>query len=138
MQESKSGEGHAAQSDVPHRRNWVALRENWNETLIGAQASNTLNYETLNYVNRLPPMGRTNSAPIILGTRFGQNYEKMTSNPFEDPIKQALKHIPPRMLPAGTGSEVATAKLTSKPALDLYSTRVRDVHTAPARLSGPL
>jgi len=138
-QDREADENNVPQSDVPdHRRNWVALRENWNEKLIGAQASSTLNYESLNLVNRLPPMGRTNSAPIILGTRFGQNYAKMTSNPFEDPIKKALKHIPPRMLPAGTGSEVATTKLTSKPALELYSTRVRDVHTAPARLSGPL
>jgi len=122
-----------------YRRNWGALKEDWNDTLMGAQAGHTLKYENLSYVNRLPPFRRTTSTPIIM-TRFGRsNYEKLATDPFEDPmIRNLRRHVPPIMLPAGAGSEVATKNLSEKPPLDRYSRRRRDIQSAPAKLLGPL
>lgn len=105
------------------RRNWKALRQNWDEKLHQAQAD----MRSLDHVNRLPPMRRTGSLPMMQ-SRFGDNYEQFIHDPFEEQARRARKWIPPDFDSDSRCGDLVRHHFKKKPLLHEYTQR-RDVQS---------
>lgn len=135
---TKTGEG--VQETEPYRRNYKVLNQNWTDKMGQSQKD----LRNIDYVNRLPPMKRTGSVPIMgynMATRFGDRYRQLanTFNPFEE--DWFSPHNPNRIT-AETQHFVSQSgmldtvmdNMRTKPNFEHYAMR-RDVSTAPAKIS---
>lgn len=113
----ESDRGDAAK--IQFRRDWRALAESWDQKLQDARADK----RNLDHVSRLPPMRRTASLPHMLDTRFGGNYEKNITNPFEENAKRSRNLKPQAFLMRGSGPDVVMDGISKKPLLEDYTMR---------------
>jgi len=115
------------------RRDWKALTQSWKDKMRDSQES----LRELDYVNRMPPMHRTASLPSLAmgaGTRFGENYERLIMDPFEENAKKSSKFIPPVFENLNTSMSGSVLKgMRQKPGMANSSMR-RNIRTAPAAL----
>jgi len=108
-----------------YRRNWDALGQNWKQKLNHAQGD----LRSLDFVNRLPPMKRTSSLPMM-ASRFGEHYRRLaaTMNPFEEDFFSNT--MSQKFANHGDRLDTVMNKIDERPNFDNYTMR-RDIHTAP-------
>jgi len=118
---------------VSRRRDWKGLADNWHSKLQRCLAEP----KNLDHVNRLPPMNRTASLPT-LHTRFGENYEQLIMDPFEEHVKRSLKFVPPLFPIDSECVDTVREDLKTKALVSDYTSMSNRVRTAPAKIAGML
>lgn len=115
-------------SQPSYRRNWDVLGQDWNKKLSHAQGD----LRSLDFVNRLPPMSRTGSLPMM-ASRFGEHYRRIanTMNPFEeDWFSNTMNQ---KFANHGDTLNTVMQNIDERPNFGNYTMR-REISTAPGRL----
>jgi hypothetical protein len=105
---------------VLYRRDWPVLKKDWKQKMGDA----TMEPRNLDYVNRLPPMKRTGSVPIM-ATRFGDRYRELsnTMNPFEEDFYSSSRCLAQEFTEQSAMLDTVMEGIRTKPNFGHYTMR---------------
>jgi len=133
VEETPSDDTDSEISEGPatHRQTYIgALYDDWSDILKSSRA----NVWDFDHANRLPPMSRTASLPLMnpMNSRFGELYEQRVADPFED-----CRKLKPEFVRFAQVTDNSTLRsLLQKPGPSKVSVRQTRVNPKPICSSG--